>query len=550
MTGPVPKEHASGPATGFDSMWEAMPEVEATMREVEGRGVPQRIWARDHTVWKPDPTEITNRLGWLTVLDAMRERSPALEAFGRGIRDAGFRDVVLLGMGGSSLGPEVLWRTFGSAGGHPRLTVLDSTVPSAVQAVAASIDPAKTLFLVSSKSGGTIEPLSLYKYFRNLVGDALGAGPSGSSFVAITDSNTGLEKMARDQGFREVFLADPDIGGRYSVLSHFGMVPAALIGLDIGKLLDRGDTMRQACGPGVAPRDNPGAQLGVALGAMALRGKDKVTLVMSPGIRSFGLWAEQLLAESTGKEGKGLVPIAGEPLVDPECYGDDRVFVYSRMEGDNNGETDQHIEALRAAGHPVVTLALEDRFDLGAEFFRWEFATSVAGAVLRIHPFDQPNVQQAKDLTSRVLKGDLSVAPGPGAESTLVQLLSHATEGDYLAIMAYVRERPEMDAALDLLRKKVAEQGTPATAGYGPRVLHSTGQLHKGGPDSGLFLQIMARHDVDLPVPGEEYSFGTLARAQAAGDLAALHEAGRRVISVEMDSDDPIHVLSLAETLA
>ena len=514
--------------------------VEDAIADLQTRRTVERIWERDHTVWRPEPTEIANRLGWLDVSDVMREQVPGLEAFAREVRDAGFLHVALLGMGGSSLGPEVLRKTFGSAEGYPELIVLDSTVPGWINMVTEAIEPAKTLFLVSSKSGSTIEPLSFYSYFRHLVEQHLREG-AGGNFVAITDPGTSLAELAQEQGFRRVFPNPPDIGGRYSVLSYFGLAPAALTGIDIGKLLDRADLIRGASGPSVAVGDNPGAWLGVVMGTLAKSGRDKLTLVTSPSIAAFGLWAEQLLAESTGKEGTGIIPVAGEPLLSPEHYGDDRFFVYLRVEKDDNAATDGAVDRLRASGHPIVRLDLRDPYDLGGEFWRWEFATAVAGAVLDIHPFDQPNVQQAKDLTDSVLQsyvdsGDLpEVKAGPSVD----KLLSQARHGDYLSIMAYLRQTPEVDRSLEDLRRRVTERHRIATtSGYGPRFLHSTGQLHKGGPNSGLFLQITEDQPEDVLLPGQRYSFDILSDAQSLGDLQALRDLGRRVTRVHLGSED------------
>jgi glucose-6-phosphate isomerase len=529
------------------------PDIEATLANLQKQEVVARIWRKDHTVWKPVPEEIANRLGWLTVTDLMREQIPSLVSFAEEIRNDGFRHIVLLGMGGASLGAEVLHRTFGSAAGYPEFMVLDSTVPAWVQAVTEAIDPAHTLFLVSSKSGGTIETLSFYKYFRNLVERAIGKEQAGRNFVAITDDGASLARLAEETRFRHCFLNPSDVGGRYSVLSYFGLVPAALMGIDIRSLLDRADSMREGCVSGVPTQENPGAWLGATIGALARQGRDKLTLVTSPSIGSFGLWLEQLIAESTGKEGKGIIPVDGEPLVDPANYGDDRLFVYLRLEGDENSTIDRAMERIKASGQPAVELELQDRYDLGAEFFRWEFATAVAGAILGINPFDQPNVQAAKDVTKRVLQEYQNSGRLPTAEaaSRLDDLLTGARQGNYLAIMAYLRQTPEADEALADLRRKVIEKyDIVATAGYGPRLLHSTGQLHKGGPDTGLFLQVTVDHKEDLPIPGERYTFGVLADAQALGDLQALQLLGRHVIRIHLGSGDAVGLGELANELA
>ncbi len=528
-------------------------DVEAALGGLQQRDVIARIWRKDHTVWKPDPGEIINRLGWLTVTDVMTEQAPALASFAEEIQNAGFRNVVLLGMGGASLGSEVLRHTFGSAVGYPELIVLDSTVPAWVQAVTEAIDPAHTLFLVSSKSGGTIETLSFYKYFRNLVEQAVGKGPAGQNFVAITDSGTSLVRLAEEAGFRRVFLNPADVGGRYSVLSYFGLVPAALMGIDIAELLDRADCMREGCVSCVSPYENHGAWLGATMGTLARRGRDKLTLVTSPSINSFGLWVEQLIAESLGKDGKGIIPVAGEPLMDSTHYGDDRLFVHLRLEGDDTSAIDAAMERIKSSGQPMVNLELKERYDLGAEFFRWEFATAVAGAILGVHPFDQPNVQAAKDLTAHILQEYRTSGrlPTVAIAHSVNDLLSGARQSDYLAIMAYICQTPEVDQALADLRRRVLEQHRIATTlGYGPRLLHSAGQLHKGGPDIGLFLQITADREKDLPIPGEPYTFGVLADAQALGDLQTLQSLGRRVVRIHLGSGDAATVRKLVSELA
>ena len=543
------REHAH-PLTSLGTY---LPDVEAAVADLQQRDATERIWRKEHTLWNPDPTEISDRLGWLTITDLMCEQLPALEAFAEEVRDAGFRHTVLLGMGGSSLGPEVLRQTFGVADGYPELMVLDSTVPAWVQGVTEAIDPAKTLFLVSSKSGSTNEPLSFYKHFRRLVEQKVEKEKAGRNFVAITDPGTLLERLGREDGFRRIFLNPPDIGGRYSVLSYFGLVPAALAGIDTAALLERADRMREGCASFVPAHDNPGAWLGAIMGVLASQGRDKLTLVTSPSIGSFGLWVEQIIAESTGKGGKGIIPIAGEPLVDPAHYGEDRLFIYLRLEGDDNAATDAAIDGLESLGQPLVRLELRDRYDLGAEFFRWEFATAITGAVLGIHPFDQPNVQEAKDLTARVLEEHRSSGELPQVEaaSSLGELLAQAGPGDYLAIMAYLHQTPELDHALADLRRRVLETYQIATTvGYGPRLLHSTGQLHKGGPGTGLFLQLTGDNRKDVPIPGEPYTFGVLADAQALGDLRALQGLGRRVARIHLDSDHEAAIRRLYKELA
>ena len=514
-------------------------EIEAQLTALEANDVVGRMWRQDHTVWTPDPTEIKDRLGWLTVTRQMRQEATALQVFAQGVRAAGYRHVVLLGMGGSSLGPEVLRNVIGSAEGYPQLIVLDATVPTVVRTVSETIDPVRTLFLVSSKSGNTIEPNCLYAHFRELTEEACGRG-AGANFIAVTDPRTVLERLADSAGFRRTFLNPPDIGGRYSVLSFFGLVPAALMGMDITKQLDRADIMARACGPDNPVRENPSARLGVAMAQLAIQGRDKLTLVASPSIASFGPWVEQLLAESTGKEGKGIIPVVGEPLLSLGDYGDDRQFVYLRLEGDDNGETDSFAQTIAGSHHPIISIDLQDRYDLGTEFYRWEFATAIAGAVLGIHPFNQPDVQAAKDMTDAMLAQIQQTGrlPNPQSEMSPEALLADAQPGSYVAILAYCQQAPEVDSKLSALRKGIAQRHRVATTvGYGPRYLHSTGQLHKGGPPSGLFLLLTTDNEPDVPIPGRPYTFGQLAQAQAMGDRQALQEAGRPVAWLHLGND-------------
>ena len=507
------------------------------LQELVDRNVPKRIRERDHTVWRPDPTEISDRLAWLDAGEFLRSHLRDLADFVGQVCAEGYRDVVLLGMGGSCLGPEVLRQAYGPVDGYPRLTMLDSTIPAQVNAVASAIDPARTLFIVSSKSGGTIETLSFYRYFRAFVEEVCPGKVAGRNFVAITDEGTPLERLGRETGFRRVFLNPPDIGGRYSVLSWFGAVPAALSGIDVARLLDTAAPMRERC-LGDNPDENYGLQLGALLGSAALSGRDKVTLIAPPPIEGFGLWVEQMIAESLGKEGRGIVPVAGEPLLDPGCYGDDRLFVF--IETSTCGDIVPAVNRLEQHGHPVARLQLRDCADLGAEFFRWEYATAVAGSILDIHPFDQPVVQGAKDNTDGLL--DIFLRDGKLPESapsgSLSELLAQARPGDYLAITPYTRMDPGVDRLMSELRARVMRRCRIATTmGYGPRYLHSTGQLHKGGPASGLYLQLTTDPLEPLPIPGQKYGFDTLAAAQAIGDYRALSNLGRRVATVDLGSN-------------
>jgi transaldolase / glucose-6-phosphate isomerase len=501
--------------------------VAVRLDAMDSAQVPKRIWNHDPTVWKDDPEtpEIRDRLGWLTVGKAMAQQARALAAFAGEVR-AEFGKVVLCGMGGSSLAPEVLWRTFGAAPGHPALLVLDSTDPRAVRQ-AEQGDLSKTLFIISSKSGTTQESDSFYRYFWERTGGR------GSQFVAITDPGTPLERLAGERGFRRSFINPSDIGGRYSALSYFGLVPAALIGIDVETLLHRAHRMAESCAACVPALENPAAWLGAILGEGALAGRNKVTFALSPGIASFGLWAEQLIAESTGKEGKGILPVADEPLGPPEVYGNDRVFVGMSLAGEGDAEIDGRLAALEEAGHPVVHLRLEDRYDVGQEFFRWEFATAIAGAVLGINPFDQPNVAESKANTKKVLAGRGKPSPAATA-AELDRFLAGIRPGDYLAILAYLPPTPENDRRLAAIRLRLRDRLKVATTlGYGPRYLHSTGQLHKGGPPVGHFLQIADPAADDLPIPGEPFGFRELEAAQAEGDLQALRSRGRPAIRVD-----------------
>ena len=521
--------------------------VETALAKLVGARVVSRIWQRDHRVWSEYPAEIADRLGWLTLPQEMSGQIRPLAEFATEVRDAGFTNVVLLGMGGSSLGPEVLRLTIGSAPGFPQLRVLDSTLPAWINAANEAIDPARTLFLVSSKSGTTIETNTLYSCFRQRVADVVGWDAAGESFAAVTDPDTPLEALATREGFRRVFANPPDIGGRYSVLSCFGMVPAALLGLHLEDFLQRAVAMQRDC-MAVDAGANPGARLGAIMGSLARNGQDKLTLITSPALDGFGLWVEQMLAESLGKSGRGIIPVAGEPTLSLEKYSSDRLIVYLRLQGDDNFGPDSLARKL-AAAHPSVQLELADGADLGAEFYRWEFATAVAGCILGVHPFDQPNVQGAKDKTDLVLqhlveRGDL---PGVEAIESVESLMSLAGAGDYLALLAYLPQSKEVCQALTLLRLRLSERyGIPTTAGFGPRYLHSTGQLHKGGPNSGIFLQLTADHPADLPVPGRPYSFGSLADAQSTGDLQALLELGRRAGRIHLGSDPASCIRELA----
>ena len=493
--------------------------VTERLERMDADRVIERIWRKDQTVWKDDPTEITNRLGWLTVVDLMHERAFELEAFAKQAASDGFETAVLLGMGGSSLAPEVFMRTFGEAEGALELIVLDTTHPVTIERVASGLELPKTLFVVASKSGGTTETLSHFAHFWE-------ATPNGNQFVAITDPGTSLESLAREHGFRALFLNPDDIGGRYSALSYFGLVPAALIGAPLHEVLDRAEEMQTASERIVPAAQSPGATLGALMGEAARAGRDKITLALPGEIASFGSWVEQLIAESTGKEGVGIVPVVGEPLGEPDVYGQDRVFVAI-------GEHEA-IGPLETYGHPVARIAFDDREQIGGEFFRWEMATAVAGHVLGINAFDQPNVQEAKDATKEILASGKVDDPG---FDELGPLLEQVGEGDYVAILAYLDRTSETEDAIERTRLAIRDRYKVATTtGFGPRFLHSTGQLHKGGPNSGVFLQVVDRgRSADLKIPGQPYTFGTLIDAQALGDLRSLRTRGRRVARVTLD---------------
>ena len=553
----------AAPAGG--SLGKALATADEAVASLQDSDAAARIWSGDHTLWSTDPTEITDRLGWLDTPSSMLDSVDDLTLFANAVRNEGTKHVVLLGMGGSSLGAEVLGQCALRQAqderftklptpvspsmerkpglGWPELIVLDSTIPARIASVVESIDPASTLFLVSSKSGTTIEPNMLYKFFRSVVEDAIGAESAGSRFVAITDADSALDELGQEAGFRRVFRNRPDIGGRYSVLSYFGLVPAALIGLDIRSLLNSAMAMQGACGRTIPVSSNAGAWFGAVLGSLALEGRDKLTILTSPSLASFGLWAEQLVAESLGKNGMGIVPVAGEPVEALGQVGDDRLFVSLEMTGGDGFQTRPYAERLVSEGHPVIRYRITDVNGLGGEFYRWQFAVAVAGAVMGVHPFDQPDVQRAKDLTDEALtrfKVD-GEAPTLAAMGSVEELVSGMEPGEYLAILAYLEQTPEVDAALAELRSAIASKySVPTTLGYGPRYLHSTGQLHKGGANNVAALMLMAPYVQDIGIPGESFSFGVLADAQASSDLEALRSAGRSVGCVVFGDADKV----------
>ena len=513
--------------------------IRNALADLDRNEVPRRIWELDYTVWKPDPTEISDRLGWLTVAGDMRESIVDVKTFAGEIKDEGYRHIVLLGMGGSSLGALAIHSLFGSAKGYPKLIVLDTTIPDAIASVLQEVDCSKTLFIVASKSGTTIEPNVLYRYFRMFVEHAVGLSDAGNQFVAICDRGTALEDLARKDGFRRIFLNPPDIGGRYSVQSFFGMVPAALTGVEIDTLLARVEAMTLAS-KRASSGDNPGAWLGAAIASLALRGRDKLTVITTKSLRGFALWVEQLLAESTGKEGRGIIPIVGEPLSNPDNLGSDRTAVYVRLDDDATDDMDAYVDSIEGAGIPTIRFHLSDKYEVGAEFFRWQFATAVAGSILGIHPFDQPDVQRAKDNTTRLLADyhRTGISPTLLPVGSLSELIARSKSGDYLAITAYAEQTQELEDAIARLRRRVSREfGIATTFGYGPRYLHSTGQLHKGGTGCGLFLQLTQLGDADVRIPGETFTFRVLAAAQAQGDLDELASLGRPVARVSLGDD-------------
>jgi len=506
--------------------------IAARVRKAESENVARRVWSKDESLWGgPGVPEIADRLGWLNISDQLLEQADDLRAFAAEVEADGFTDAVLLGMGGSSLGPEVLRISFGEVEGGLRLHVLDTTDGEATAKVERSLDVAKTFFVVSSKSGGTLETLSHMRHFYER------SGGNGAQFAAVTDPGSPLIAEAESRGFRRVFQNDPNIGGRYSVLSHFGMVPAVLAGIDIRVLLGSAQEAEASCNSFDSAASNSGLWLGAALGELARQGHDKLTFVVSPRIASFGLWVEQLIAESTGKQGRGALPVAGEPVGDPESYGDDRVFVYLRDAEQPDEGLDAVVQALREADQPVITVATDGPEGLGRVFFFSEFAVAVAGWALEINPFDQPNVQEAKDNTAKVLAAADPPAVENATDDDLRALLGQAAPPRYVAIMGYVAPSEAFDAAIDELRAAIRDATKATTTfGYGPRFLHSTGQYHKGGPANGLFLQLI--HDgEDVPIPDADYSFNELKNAQATGDVLTLRDHGLPAARVRLEGD-------------
>lgn len=556
--------------------------VDDALTKVKVENIVSRIWENDHTVWKNDPAEITNRLGWLKSPKEMTGSLSEIGTFVDEIRRFGYTHALLLGMGGSSMAPEVFRFTFDVKENYPDLQVLDSTDPGAVLARERGLDPEKALFIVSTKSGGTVETLSFLKYFYNRTVDKVGREKAGEHFAAITDPGSGLEALAKELNFRKIFLNNPEIGGRYSALSYFGLVPAALVGVDLNRILKRAQSMaKDACGPvGSAEGNNSSARLGVVIGELAKLGRDKLTFILSPSLKYFGAWLEQLIAESTGKEGKGILPVDGEDVLAPKHYAKDRLFVSICLKGDAADK--DKIRALKDAGHPMVQIELNDLYDLGGEFFRWEMATAVSGVCLGINPFDQPDVESAKvraremvsayqkegslpKMTPSLKEDGIEVyfdSDEKSLEDMLKRFFEHASSGggeskgrSYAALQAYLTPDTETTLALQSLRRIIqTEYRTATTIGYGPRFLHSTGQLHKGDAGHGLFIQFTADISEDAPIPDEagkedsSISFGVLKTAQALGDCQALKDAGRNIIRFHF-KEDPISGLKRLKDL-
>ncbi len=554
-------------------------QVDESLKEMQAKDIVRRIWAKDPTVWHQHPEHqkvIRNALGWLRISEEQLPQIAKLQAVAKDIKDAGFKHVLLLGMGGSSLCPEVLRMTYGVIDGYPELHVLDSTVPSQVRSFEQHVDLSKTLCIVASKSGSTTEPLVFQKYFfermRQVVGEK-----AGDHFVAITDPGSLLEDVATKLHFRHILAGVPEIGGRYSALSNFGIVPAALMGLNVDQFLHQAERMRHSCEAAVPAAENPGVMLGTVLGMLAKAGRDKLTFVTSPALSNLGAWLEQLVAESTGKEDKGIIPVEGESLGAPSAYGEDRVFAYIRYEQGVDPKQDSAVKALEEAGHPVIRVSVGDLINLGQEFFLWEMATAVAGAMLGINAFDQPNVQESKDYTKAHLEtftkdgklaestplladGDVQVfvdemnGQALKSSSALDDLVaghvSRLQSGDYFAMNVYVERTDAVHEILTGIRAKIREAKQVATTlGYGPRFLHSTGQLHKGGPNSGVFIQVTSDDAEDLAIPDEPYSFGVLKAAQALGDLQSLASRQRRVIRVHVGTDVEKGLTRLAQAI-
>ncbi|WP_414587740.1 bifunctional transaldolase/phosoglucose isomerase [Scytonema sp. PCC 10023] len=567
----VEKKREAVLGTDLDRQTYSLPDdltksVQASLKDWLVNGKARRLWAQDASLWTG--TDENRWLGWLGITEDQLAHIDHLKKLAEEVKSEGFEHAVLLGMGGSSLCPEVMKLTFGRVLGYPELHVLDSTDPDQIKAVESKVDLTKTLFIVSSKSGGTLEPNIFKQYFFDRIQQVLGAEEAGKRFIAITDPGSKLQQVAVGDNFRDIFFGLPSIGGRYSALSHFGLVPAAIMGVDVAKFLDYTEEMVHSCAATVPAADNPGVVLGTILGVLAKAGRDKVTLITSPGISDLGAWLEQLLAESTGKDGKGLIPIDQEPLGKPEVYGSDRLFVYVRLESAPDPDQDAAVETLEQAGQPIVRILIQDPYQLGQEFFRWEIATAVAGSIIGINAFNQPDVEASKIATRQLTseyeqtgafpaetpilaengiqlftdqKNAAELFEAAGERSLVGYLRAHLDRiqaGDYFALLAYIEMNDPHQAQLQTIRQAVRDAKQVATClGFGPRFLHSTGQAYKGGPNTGVFLQITCDSTVDLPVPGQKYSFGVVKAAQARGDFQVLAERSRRALRVHLGSD-------------
>jgi transaldolase / glucose-6-phosphate isomerase len=553
--------------------------VKNAIRDWQSGGKMQRLWQHDASLWTG--TDEAQWLGWLDIVEEQIARPIELRNLAKEVWSAGFKDILLLGMGGSSLCPEVLRRTFGQISGYPNLHVLDSTDPAQVKAFEKKIDIARTLFIVSSKSGSTLEPNIFKQYFFDLTKKAVGPDKAGSHFMAITDPGSKMQRVAEGDHFRHIFFGKPSIGGRYSALSNFGMAPAAAIGIDIKKFLDRSQEMVRSCGPSVPIEENSGAVLGIILGTAAVNGRDKVTIITSEDLSDVGAWLEQLLAESTGKVGKGIIPVNQEELGAPGVYGNDRVFAYLHTTHATDVKAEAKIAALEEAGQPVVRIAMADIYDLGAEFFRWEIATAVAGSIIGIDAFNQPDVEASKivtrNLTAEYEKTGSLPSETPILEDRGIKLFTddkNAAElaraiagqknlagylrahldrihaGDYFALLAYIEMNAEHERNLQNIRHALRDKKRVATClGFGPRFLHSTGQAYKGGPNSGVFLQITCDDSIELSVPEQKYTFGVVEAAQARGDFHVLAERGRRALRVHLGPDLRVGLETLTKAM-
>ena len=548
--------------------------VAASLEDWKKNNKVARLWQKDASLWTG--ADENNWLGWLSITEEQLAHIDALKQIAADIKKARFKHALLLGMGGSSLCPEVMRMTFGKIKGHPELHVLDSTDPAQIKAIEAKVDLKSTICIVSSKSGSTLEPNIYKQYFFERVKAKVGEKEVGNRFIAITDPGSKMQQVAEADKFRKIFFGLPSIGVRYSAISNFGMVPAAIMGVDVAKFLKNTEEMVQACGASSVADSNPGVLLGTILGVAATHGRDKITIITSPGIFDLGAWLEQLIAESTGKSGRGIIPVDREHLAKPAVYGNDRVFAYLRLASKPNKAQDAAVAALEKAGHPVVRITLPNIYNLGQEFFRWEIATAVAGSIIGINAFNQPDVEaskiETKKLTSqyeatgslppevpffeasgmKLFADDKNAVAvhGPNLVAVLKSHLARAGVGDYFAVLGYITMNPANEKALQGIRHAVRDKKKVATVlGFGPRFLHSTGQAYKGGPNSGVFLQITCDDAKDLPVPGQKYTFGIVKAAQARGDFAVLAERGRRALRVHLGKNVKAGLAALAKAV-